>query len=190
MAWHILWRFITEINRTSKRERRKVWRLWHWHRNGQVWCPAPPVWLTHTVRVERPPREQQGLHCGSGATHSHHTPNSGSSCPIFTHPTLTMRGTKADSRKYGKVPEILLLSGHLSVFIEPVWTWDSLLKLLHACPPACSQQITNLLAETNWPGQYVRRYFYRGAAGRVCVFCMCELSKTCQRWGRKQGALS
>lgn len=87
---------------------------------------------------------------------SHSQPSHTEQWQLLPHfHTLTMRGTKADSRKYGKVPEILLLSGHLSVFIEPVWTWDSLLKLLHACPPACSQQITNLLAETNWPGQYV-----------------------------------
>lgn len=129
------------------------------------------------LSVERPPREQQGPHWQSKTTHSHHTPSSGSSCPIFTHSTLTMRGTKADNRKYGKLPEILLLSGYLSDFMEAIWTWDSLLKLLHDCPSDCCKQITNLLAETNWPGEYVGHYFYRGATGRVCVFHMLELRK-------------
>lgn len=49
--------------------------------------------------------------------------------------------------------------------MEFTWTWDSLLKLLHPCLPACSQQITDLEAETNWAAQYVRYNFYRGAAG-------------------------
>lgn len=48
--------------------------------------------------------------------HSHpHSTSRDSSYPISTHSTLTMRSTKADCRKYGKVPEILFLSGYLSV---------------------------------------------------------------------------
>lgn len=91
--------------------------------------------------------------------------------------------TQADSTEYGKVPEILLLSGYLTVLMEFTWTWASLLKLLHSYPPACSQAITNLVAETNWLAQYMRHNFYRGAAGRV-FSCMSVLSKTYQRWGR------
>lgn len=54
-------------------------------------------------------------------------------------------------------------------------TQDLLLKLLHPCPPYRSQQIINLMAVKNWPAQYVRHNFYRGAAGRA-FFSACMYS--------------
>lgn len=117
------------------------------------------------VTVERPLREQQGLHCRSGTTHSHHTLNRGSSCPIFTHPTLTMRGTKADSSKYGKSAW-----NPTSVWIpimECTWTWDSLLKLL--------APLSSSLLPTN--------YKPHGRDKRACTVCEAKFLQRSSRQG-------